>query len=65
MGALILQIIRTGGRIVLTSQMLIGSSLAFVVGLISIYILIKSVINTKLKYFAIYCILVGGALLIL
>ena len=65
LGALILQIIRTGGRIVLTSQMLIGSSLAFVVGLISIYILIKSVINAKLKYFAIYCILVGGALLIL
>ena len=65
LGALILQIVRTGGRVVLTSQMLIGSSLAFVVGLVSIYILIKSVINAKLKYFAIYCILVGGVLLIL
>lgn len=65
LGALILQLIRTGGRVVLTSQMLIGSSLAFAVGLLSIYILIKSVINAKLKYFAIYCILVGGALLIL
>ena len=63
-GALILKITDSSG-FVITPQIFAGGIFAFFVGLLSIYILIRSVVTGRLKFFAIYCILIGGALLIL
>jgi len=64
-GALLLKVVDVSGDIVVSPQMIAGSISAFLVGLGAIYFLIRAVLGSKLKFFAIYCILVGGILLAL
>jgi undecaprenyl-diphosphatase len=64
-GALILKLTDAAGRVDITAHMAIGAFFAFIFGLGAIYLLIKSVINSNLKFFGFYCLLVGGVILAL
>lgn len=64
-GALLFKLADAGRAVVITPLMLAGVISAFLVGLAAIYILIKAVYAGRLKFFGIYCLLVGGAVLIL
>ncbi|NQT96085.1 MAG: undecaprenyl-diphosphate phosphatase [Candidatus Omnitrophica bacterium] len=64
-GALLFKLGDGAAKVVITLPILAGGICAFLVGLLAIYLLIKAVLGNKLKYFAIYCILAGGAILIL
>jgi undecaprenyl-diphosphatase len=64
LGASALEIVDAGKNLAVTPQMLAGALTAFVIGLPAIFLLIKAVTNSKLKIFAIYCVLAGGAVLI-
>jgi len=64
-GALILKLTHAPGGVDITAQMVIGVFFAFIFGLGAIYLLIKSVINSNLKFFGFYCLLAGGVVLVL
>lgn len=63
-GALILKLADTGSAVVIPPPMIAGAISALLVGLVAIYILIKAVYTERLKFFAIYCLLVGAAVLL-
>lgn len=64
-GALILKFPSVTGSADITTHMAIGAFFAFLFGLGAIYLLIKCVINSNLKFFGFYCLLTGGIILIL
>ena len=64
-GALLLDMFDGASKIIITPQVVAGALTSFLVGLAAIYILIKAVSNNRLKIFGIYCLLAGGAVLIL
>jgi undecaprenyl-diphosphatase len=64
LGALILKLSDLNNTgITYLPQMMAGTLFAFLFGLGAIYLLIKTVIKGKLKFFAIYCLLAGTAVI--
>ncbi len=64
-GALVLKLASAAGGASITINMLIGAFFAFIFGLGAIYLLIKCVVNSNLKFFGFYCIVAGGVILAL
>ncbi len=64
-GASLLKVVSAEGAAAITMPMVSGAIFAFAFGLASIYILVKSVINRRLKFFGFYCLLAGGAIIVL
>jgi undecaprenyl-diphosphatase len=61
MGALFLKLPDIKGGVSHLPQIAAGTFFAFFFGLVSIYVLIKTVIKGKLKFFAFYCLFAGTA----
>jgi undecaprenyl-diphosphatase len=59
-GALLIEFPIAVRDAILTPNMIFASIIAFFVGLVSIQVLVTSILHDKLRYFAAYCILVGG-----
>jgi undecaprenyl-diphosphatase len=64
LGALLFQIIDTGIIGAVTLPMLVGAFFAFIIGLAAISILVTAVYKSRLKFFAIYCLLAGILVLV-
>jgi len=64
-GALVLKLASAAGGPSITTNMLIGAFFAFIFGLGAIYLLIKCVVNSNLKFFGFYCLVAGGVILAL
>ncbi|NQT89809.1 MAG: undecaprenyl-diphosphate phosphatase [Candidatus Omnitrophica bacterium] len=64
LGALAFMLRNGAGMSVDTLSLLAATASAFVVGLAAIYILIKAVARARLKFFAIYCLLMGTLILL-
>jgi undecaprenyl-diphosphatase len=63
-GALFLKLPDIKGGIIHVPQIAVGMFCAFLFGLVSIYMLIKTVIKGKLKFFAFYCLIAGTAAIV-
>jgi len=64
LGALLLKLTDGLKEASLTLPIFTGSVAAFLVGLFAIYVLVKAALSRKLKFFAIYCVLMGGTILL-
>ena len=65
MGAMVLKLIRAQGIVEITLPMVSGAFFAFLFGLGAIYLLIRAVIKSNLKFFGFYCLVIGAAVIIL
>ena len=65
LGAVVFKLSNITVTAAVTSNMAVGAFFAFIFGLGAIYLLIKSVINSNLKFFGFYCLLTGGVILAL
>jgi len=64
-GAVLLKFTSVAGGSSVTANMLIGALFAFIFGLGAIFLLIKCVVNSNLKFFGFYCLIAGGVILVL
>jgi len=64
-GAVLLKFTSAAGGPSVTANMLIGALFAFIFGLGAIFLLIKCVVNSNLKFFGFYCLIAGGVILVL
>jgi len=64
-GAVLLKFTSVAGGPSVTVNMLIGVLFAFIFGLGAIFLLIKCVVNSNLKFFGFYCLIAGGVILVL
>ncbi|MFH0731338.1 MAG: undecaprenyl-diphosphate phosphatase [Candidatus Omnitrophota bacterium] len=65
LGALFLELRNTDAlSVIFTPQMIVGFFSAFIVGLVAIYYVIMAVTREKLWFFGVYCLLVGGVVLV-
>jgi undecaprenyl-diphosphatase len=62
-GALFLELLYVKGSIAYMPQMALGMVSSFLFGIGAIYMLIKTVINGRLRFFAVYCLIVGTAVI--
>jgi len=65
LGALLLKLKDGLAGASLSMPMLAGAIVSFLIGLFAIFLLIKAALGSKLKYFAIYCVILGGTIFLI